>query len=103
MWDSDSERSRTDKNAKDKYDALEAQDIEIVKRVKELADKKDVSMAQISLAWLLSKEYVAAPVLGVTKMYQLEDAVKALDVELSEEEVLYLEELYTAHKVVGAR
>ncbi len=102
-WHADTERSQTDKTAVGKYDSTEEQDMEISRRVEELANKKGVKMAQISLAWLLSKDVVAAPVVGVTKMYQLEDAVAAVDVELTEEEIAYLEELYLPHKVSGAR
>ena len=103
LWEADSDRFKTDKTARIKYDKTYESDRKIVERVKELADKKKVPMAQIALAWLLHKEGVAAPVVGVTKMYQLEDAVKALDVKLTEDEINYLEELYTPHEVVGAR
>ena len=59
-------------------------------------------MIQISLAWLLSKPVVTAPILGATKLNHLEEAVIGLDnVKLTEEETRYLEEPYTAHNVVG--
>lgn len=102
-WHADTHRSQTDKTAVGKYDATEAQDMEIVKRVEALANKKGVKMAQISLAWLLHQKAVAAPVVGVTKMYQLEDAVESINIELSDEELAYLESLYLPHKVSGAR
>ncbi|HLV49427.1 MAG TPA: aldo/keto reductase, partial [Erysipelothrix sp.] len=68
-----------------------------------LAKKKHVSMANISLAWLLHQEAVSAPIVGVTKISQLEDAVDALDINLTQEELDDLEKYYKPHKVVGAR
>ena len=77
-------------------------DLEIIRRVEELAGKRGVPMIQISLAWLLSKPVVTAPILGATKLNHLEEAVIGLDnVKLTEEETRYLEEPYTAHNVVG--
>lgn len=77
-------------------------DLEIIRRVEELAGKRGVPMIQISLAWLLSKPAVTAPILGATKLNHLEEAVIGLDnVKLTEEETRYLEEPYTAHNVVG--
>ncbi len=102
-WHAQSHRAQSDTTAVAKYDATQKQDMEIVKRVEALSKQKGVSMAQISLAWLLHQDVVAAPVVGVTKIAQLEDAVLALDVTLSEEELDYLEELYLPHKVSGAR
>ncbi|NLW15634.1 MAG: aldo/keto reductase [Erysipelothrix sp.] len=102
-WDADTKRAQTDKTARKKYDETQEQDIKIVKRVQELAERKGVKMAQISLAWLFHKENVASPVLGVTKMYQLDDAVAALDITLTQEEINYLEELYQPHRIQGPR
>jgi len=59
-------------------------------------------MPHVALAWLLSKSYVAAPVIGGTKIEYVEDAIKSLDVTLTEDDIKYLEELYLPHKVVGA-
>lgn len=103
VWNADTIRAKTDQSAVKKYDQTEAQDKEIVKRVEEIAKKKGVTMAQVSLAWLLHQDVVAAPVVGVTKMYQLEDAVKAIEVVLSKEELDYLEALYEPHRISGAR
>ena len=102
MWNDDTLRSKTDKTAVKKYDDSKECDLPIVKRIKEIADKMNISMAQVSLAWLLSKKLVASPIIGCTKISQLEDLVKAVKVKLSEEEVKYLEELYKPHNVVGA-
>ena len=102
MWNDDTLRSKTDKTAVKKYDDAKETDLPIVKRIKEIADKMKISMAQVSLAWLLSKKLVASPIIGCTKISQLEDIVKAIKVKLSEEDIKYLEELYKPHNVVGA-
>ncbi|MDR2741946.1 MAG: aldo/keto reductase [Treponema sp.] len=101
-WSIASKRSETDHAYKSKY--LSSADIDkpIAKRVAELADKHGVTMSQIALAWLLSKSYVAAPIIGGTKLDYVRDCVNSLDVALSAEEIKYLEELYQPHKVVGA-
>lgn len=70
-------------------------------RVQELADQKDVSMAQISLAWLLHQDWIDAPILGVSSIEHLEDAVKALDVDLSTTDLEYLEEPYEPSRIAG--
>ena len=72
-----------------------------MERVREIAEKRGVSMTEVSLAWLMQKPLVAAPVVGVTKISHLEDAVKAVDVKLTGEEVAYLEEPYVPHAIVG--
>ena len=59
-------------------------------------------MAQISLAWILSKPLVASPVIGCTKILQLEELCEALKIQLTPEEIQFLEELYVPHKIVGA-
>lgn len=74
---------------------------EINERVQELADEKGATMAQISLAWLLHKEWVDAPVIGVTSVEHLEDSIEALDISLSESEMDYLEEPYEPRPVTG--
>ena len=94
-----SKRLREDSYAPLKYGAAHDQDAPILARVAELADRRGVSMTEISLAWLLKK--VTAPVVGATKLYQIEGAVKAVDLELTAEECAYLEERYTPHQLVG--
>jgi len=101
-WSETTERSRTDKVMAYKYGASEDVDKPIVDRVTELAAKHGVPMSHISTAWLLQKDTVAAPVIGATKLYHIEDAVASLKVKLSQEECDYLEELYVPHKVTGA-
>ena len=101
QWDSDSKRSKTDKIAREKYDSAEVTDLLIIGRVAELAEKYGVKMSQLALAWLWAKG-VTAPLIGATKASHYADAVKALDIRLKAEDVKYLEELYTPHKIVGA-
>ena len=84
-----------------KYDSTEKEDRQIVERVKELADKHNATMTQVTLAWHWKKG-VAAPIIGATKIKYLDDAVGALDIMLSDEEVSYLEEPYVPHRIVGA-
>lgn len=88
-----------DQFAKGKYEATEIQDQKIIDRVMALANQKGVSMSEISLAWLMSK--VASPIVGATKMTHIASAIKATQLELSEEEKNYLEELYEPHRIVG--
>lgn len=94
-----SKRMNEDLYAKGKYDATEQQDLQIIKRVEELADKRNVSMTEISLAWLMTK--VASPVVGATKISHIDGAVNAVNLKLSDEEINYLEELYQPHALVG--
>ena len=101
MWDDDTLRSKTDKTAPKKYDDAKEIDLPIVKRIKEISEKMGITMAQVSLAWLLSKKAVASPIVGCTKIKQLEDLVKAVNIKLSDEDVKYLEELYKPHNLVG--
>lgn len=94
-----SKRLSEDSYAKLKYGSTEEQDAIIVSRVAELAEKRGVSMTEISLAWLLTR--VTAPVVGATKFHHIEGAANAVDIELSEAELAYLEETYVPHKLVG--
>ena len=101
QWNTDTLRSKTDRVAMGKYDRTEEQDMQIVGRVYELAQKYGVKMQQIALAWHWAKG-VASPIIGSTKVSHLEDAVKALDVKLTAEDIAYLEEPYVPHRIVGA-
>ena len=94
-----SKRLQEDSYARLKYDATAQQDAVIIDRVAELADKRGVSMTEISLAWLLQK--VTSPVVGATKLSHVEGAAKAVDFVLTPEEISYLEEAYVPHKLVG--
>ena len=72
---------------------------EIIGRGLELAERRGVTMTEVSLAWLLSK--VTSPVVGATKLHHIEGAAKAVDLELTPEEILYLEEPYVPHPLAG--
>ena len=94
-----SKRLEEDSYAKFKYDATVQQDSVIIQRVAELAEKRGVTMTEISLAWLLTK--VTSPVVGATKRHHVEGAVKATELTLTPEELCYLEEPYVPHNLVG--
>ena len=100
-WVSNSLRSQTDKTLRKKYDDARENDLVIIERVNEIALKYHVSMAQVALAWLFKKG-VASCIVGATKVNHFLDAIKAVDLDLSDEDVLYLEEKYEHHKIVGA-
>ena len=76
-------------------------DFEIVERLKTVAEKKKVKPAQLALAWILSKPGVCAPIIGASKMYQLEEAVASTNIQLSDEEIKSLQELYQPHRILG--
>ncbi len=92
-------RSQTDDYAAAMY--YQGADFAVADRATELAQQRGVSAAQIALAWLLHKPGVAAPIIGATKMPQLDEAVAALEIELTEEEIKALEQPYVPHPVLG--
>lgn len=100
-WKTNTSRSRTDRTAISKYDGTQENDYKIVLRVNEIAEKYNATMTQIALAWQLAKG-VASPIIGATKEKYFDDAVGALNVRLTDDDLSYLEELYVPHKVVGA-
>ena len=97
--DNSTKRGTEDSFAKFKYDATAAQDNIIIGRVAELAEKRGVTMTEISLAWLLTK--VTSPVVGATKLHHIEGAAKAVDLILTDEEIAYLEAPYIPHPLAG--
>jgi len=94
-------RGETDEFGKKLYGATEESDKLIAERVSQLARKRGVPQAQIALAWVLHKPFVTSPIIGATKMQHLDDAVAALSVKLSTEEIAALEEPYVPQPVVG--
>ncbi|MFN8442574.1 MAG: aldo/keto reductase [Caldilineaceae bacterium] len=94
-------RYATDQIAKGKYDATAAADQAVIAQVAEVAAKHGVPRAHVSLAWMLQKAPVVAPVIGATKLSHLESAVESLAVKLTPEEMAFLEEPYVAHPIVG--
>ncbi|MFF4723811.1 aldo/keto reductase [Streptomyces mirabilis] len=97
-WDVSTERSRTDEYGKRLY---QPGDREIVDAVARIAAERDIQRARIALAWLLRQSTVTAPIIGATKVGHVDDAVAALDVELSEKEIEQLEEPYTPRAISG--
>ena len=97
-----SKRFEEDKVTQDKYINTLKEDNRIIDRVGKIADRKGITRVQVALAWLLSHNYVASPLIGATKISHLEGAISALDVKLTQEEINYLEEEYIPHKIVGA-
>ncbi len=92
-------RANSDDFAQHLY--YQPQDFDIVDRVVALANQRGVSAAQIALAWLLHKPGITAPIIGASKMHHLEEAVAATEINLSEEEIKQLEELYQPHPILG--
>jgi aryl-alcohol dehydrogenase (NADP+) len=92
-------RSKSDGFAHSMY--YQDADFKIVDRVTELAQRRGVHSAQIALAWLLHQPGVTAPIIGASKMPHLEEAVAALEIQLSKEESAFLEEPYQPHPVLG--
>ena len=97
--DNSSQRMNLDNFAKSKYQDTAVQDQEIIQRVHEIAEKYQVTMTEVSLAWLLTK--ATAPVVGATKVHHIDGAVAAVNLKLTTEDIHYLEELYTPHPLVG--
>ena len=95
----DTKRAAEDSYARFKYDATAAQDNVIIGRVEELAEKHNVTMTEISLAWLLAK--VTSPVVGATKLHHIEGVAKAVELELTDDELKFLEEPYVPHPLAG--
>jgi aryl-alcohol dehydrogenase-like predicted oxidoreductase len=101
-WQTDTtKRYETDQFGKIMYSQTEVFDRKIVDRVGQLSERRGVPHAQIALAWLLSKPAITAPIVGATKPNHLSDAVAALSLRLSSEEIAALEEPYVAHPVLG--
>jgi 1-deoxyxylulose-5-phosphate synthase len=93
------DRARADALAKTRYGQEDT--VAIIQRVSELAEARGLPMAQVTLAWMLSKPVVTAPIDGATKPHHLEDAVAALAVELTPDEIRHLEEAHRPHPVLG--
>jgi aryl-alcohol dehydrogenase-like predicted oxidoreductase len=77
------------------------EDLTIAQRVNDVAEARGFPMAQIALAWMLSKPVITAPIIGATKPHHLDDAVAALSVQLTPEEIHHLEEAYQPHPILG--
>ncbi len=97
--DGETVRSKNDPMAHRMYYGDE--DFQVVDRVVETAEQHGVTPAQIALAWMLHKPYVTSPIIGASKMDHLDQAVDALEIELTEEEMAYLEAPYVPHEILG--
>jgi aryl-alcohol dehydrogenase-like predicted oxidoreductase len=100
-WDEATARSDTDNFGRTLYADTAAADRKVVERVAEIAKERSVPRARIALAWVLAQPEVSAPIVGASKAGHLDDAIAALDIELSDEEIERLEEPYVPHAVVG--
>lgn len=100
-WDVRSARQDSDDVGRHLYASAEAADRAIVEQVAAIAAARGVPRAQVALAWVLQKSAVTAPIIGASKTSHLDDAVAALDLVLTPEEMLALEAPYTPHPVVG--
>ncbi|QQE80094.1 aldo/keto reductase [Alicyclobacillus sp. SO9] len=102
-WEETSKRSELDEFGKTLYTPMAEADKLVVQRVGEIAAMRGVPRAQIALAWVLQKEPVTAPIVGATKTHHLDDAVNALSVTLTQDEIDRLEGPYIPHPVLGFR
>ena len=94
-----SKRLQEDSYAKFKYDETKKQDEIIIRRVQEIAENRGVTMTEVALAWLLTK--VTSPIVGATKLHHIEDAARAVELSLTNEEISFLEEPYSPHPLAG--
>jgi len=97
--ESETVRGKTDASAQRLYH--QESDYQVIDRVIDMAKKRGLSNAQIALAWMLHKPGITSPIIGATKPHHLEEAVKALEVQLTQDDIEYLEEPYQPHQVLG--
>jgi aryl-alcohol dehydrogenase-like predicted oxidoreductase len=100
-WDETTERLRTDEFGRTLYAASVDADRRVLARVTEIATARGIPRAQVALAWLLHKPVVTAPIVGASRPHHLDDAIAAVSVTLTAEEIAALEEPYVPHTVVG--
>jgi aryl-alcohol dehydrogenase-like predicted oxidoreductase len=100
-WEESTTRWKIDEITKNLYAATAKLDRKVFDRLSEVAEKRDVPRAQIALAWLLQKEQITSAIVGTTKISHIEDAVDALSIKLTPEEIALLGEPYVPHPVIG--
>ena len=100
-WDETTARSESDVFGKTLYNAMQESDRAVVARIATVAKDRGVPRAQVALAWMLHKSFITSPIVGVTKMHHLDDAVAAVKLKLSADEVESLEEPYVPHPISG--
>ena len=94
---------RTDGLGKLQSDYVLEHDKEIITRVHKLAKEKNITPSALALAWIYSKPFITSPLVGASKIKYVEEAIKALDIKLSDDEIKYLEEPYVPHTQYGFR
>jgi aryl-alcohol dehydrogenase-like predicted oxidoreductase len=94
-------RLETDQFGKSMYNGTEEADHKVIDKLTELSARRSLPQATVALAWMLDKPYVDSPIVGATKPHHLEDAVRALEVKLSTDEIAELEAAYVPHPVLG--
>ena len=97
-WDATTSRAETDEFGKTLYRDSDAQ---IVEAVAQVAKRREVPRAQIALAWVAHQSKVTSPIIGATKPHHLDDAIAAIELELTDDEVAELEAPYEPHEVAG--
>src|SRR3989304_8516112 len=102
-WENEprTQRGKTDEYGNTLYEKTKEADKKIVDAVSKISEARGIPHAQVSLAWLLSKPVVTAPIVGATKLIHIDDAVAAVSLKLTDEEINKLEENYVAHSGVG--
>ena len=100
-WGETTQRTETDEFGRGLYTAAVEADRRVTERVADVAYRRGVPMAQVALAWLLQKSVITAPIVGATKPHHLDDAVAALALQLTPDEIKALEAHYVPHPVVG--
>lgn len=100
-WAERTHRSENDEIGNRFFGKATESDQEIVKRVKELSEKIGIPRSSVAISWLLSKDSVTSPIIGVTKVTQLDDMISALSVSLPKEDIAYLEEPYYPKPIIG--
>ncbi|HTJ94880.1 MAG TPA: aldo/keto reductase [Pararobbsia sp.] len=100
-WDTQSARSETDEFGKSLYEQTADADRQVVEAVADVAKQRGIARAQVALAWVLQKSAITAPIIGATKPEHLDDAVAALSVKLTPDEIGKLEARYVPHAVAG--
>lgn len=100
-WGETTARSVSDEFGQTLYNKTEENDGAIAQRVANIAQQRGISRAQVALAWMLAKPAVTAPIIGASRAEQLDDLVKAVETELTREEMAELESVYQPHDVVG--
>ncbi|MBI1278417.1 MAG: aldo/keto reductase [Anaerolineaceae bacterium] len=92
-------RSNTDNLLHDRY--YQDNDFDVLDRLLDLAKRMDVKPAQLALAWVLHKPGITSPIVGASKMQHLDDAIAAMSIKLSEEDIAFLEDAYIPHRIAG--